>query len=515
MVKRKYTIKNKMRGGAALANSAQNNKLLNTYVLSYDGLVTGSNELRQYNNDNVSQQYSTYSGGIISYADKYDNYQFGGKKNEPFFDGFLVHMAFLDPTKYNDVGLDEMRYYEIKYHDSVEGNTGYESKLRTSPILPTNFISTIPNYLNGRHVFIMSPFTQSTIEYVEHIFNEHPVTTEDPLIFHIQGECIKGPDGNPRYNTNDIDTGMTPKARGGMFGEAFNLYSGGIKAQLFRQIMKTANLYAVKPRCRDREEVEGATKGLPTRTFSNIIPAYYRKVNDDILNICSNNSYNTNCLRRLNVIKVFQDFTDKDNLASLGLMAPYIRNGTSLNISGFRLYNSTTTFRNYSFFNAEAAKKIGNEAQKKFAEDGNWYHPLTSGFRPRQTLDGKIEYEKPADYRGFQYGNKDFLKGETISFYNSSSQGFIKILSSVVGPEKYVANTNPQNSIADGLEISSESLRAPFNMCLYFFAPETYMDVGVGDNNGDILKGLKQVVNLKEITPKNQKKKRQKKRKKK
>ena len=108
---------------------------VNVYILSYDGVVTGSNQLRSYNARVVSKTYGNNPTGdnptgLIDYYHKYDNDC--EKKKEPFFDGFLAHMAFLnlkDKEKYN---LSNINYYNIKYVDTEQDNTGELSQLRTT-----------------------------------------------------------------------------------------------------------------------------------------------------------------------------------------------------------------------------------------------------------------------------------------------------------------------------------------------------------------------------------------------
>merc|ERR1711991_986745 len=93
------------------------------------------------------------------------------------------------------------------------------------------------------------------------------------------------------------------------------------------------------------------------------------------------------------------------------------------------------------------------------------------------------DWEKPGDKDNKtidgNYGNINYLKEGTIDFYNKSTAGFMGVLETIL-PETFIME---DGGIADGQGTSSESLRSPFNMSLYFFAPDTYMDVGVGQKN--------------------------------
>ena len=73
-----------------------------TYILSYNGLVTGSKNLRKHNQVEAKKhQYTTNNDGydykdqqdnlIFQYFKKYDLPDQGkGKLDEPFFDGYLA-----------------------------------------------------------------------------------------------------------------------------------------------------------------------------------------------------------------------------------------------------------------------------------------------------------------------------------------------------------------------------------------------------------------------------------------
>ncbi len=117
---------------------------------------------------------------------------------------------------------------------------------------------------------------------------------------------------------------MSTTAGGGMFGEAFNLFSGGVEIQKLRMLLQNvgAQMYSVKPECTDKHN------------FSELqLPNYYIKANDDILKFSTGNTSNQldnttldefNKFNKFNIKQIFQDITDKDNLASLAIIGQWI-----------------------------------------------------------------------------------------------------------------------------------------------------------------------------------------------
>ena len=79
----------------------------------------------------------------------------------------------------------------------------------------------------------------------------------------------------------------------------------------------------------------------------------------------------------------------------------------------------------------------------------------------------------------------EFLIDDTHKFHMISSIGFMNVLNQTIW-DKFVME---YGGIVDGTDVQSESLRAPFNMSAFTFCKGTYMDVGVGKNNGEKIKG--------------------------
>ena len=220
----------------------------NICVLHYDGVVTGSKELRKYNEHVVSKMY-TNTGPmtkVMNYFENYDNTP-GGKKKEPFFDGFLVHMALLQKDSYEEYGLNDINYWPIQTEDLKGDNTGENSTFRSTRIKESGEATTeINNYDKANHIFILAPLTPKVLEILIKRIDDS-LKKAETLIFHIQGDVIKAKDHKPRYNTINPDSGMS--GGGSMFGEAFNLFSGGMQFQEFRNRLKDvgAKFYSVSP----------------------------------------------------------------------------------------------------------------------------------------------------------------------------------------------------------------------------------------------------------------------------
>lgn len=474
-----------------ITNNSPQKKLKNVYVLSYDGVVTGSQELRCYNFDVVSKQYKNYKGALIDYYDKYDNHP-AGKSNEPFFDGFLAHMAFFntgDKSNKTNYGLENINYYEIDYVDSQEENKNWNSKLMTTRVNPFKKIENFrekTNYNEGEHIFLLCPTSTEVYDEIRYILDdrvERQILT--PLFIHIQGEAINSNEISeekpiPRDSGKCPDTGMTGSG-GGLFGEAFNLFSGGLEIQKLRRKLTDmdAQTYSVKPDCKDKTETQALTSNTDKCKLKGEykLPTYYIQANKDILGFSDTEQVDETLgegkFLNLNIKKVFQDITDKDNLASLAIIGRLKQQKESipLMLVGFRIYESNSI----PFGRPDVASTL------------NFFPP------PLNIRQNPITYdwEKPGDIdnetqRG-KYGNINYLDGETINFYTQSTEGFMRVLESIL-PKTFIME---YGGIADGRGKASISLRSPFNMSLYFFAPETYMDVGVGQNNGKLIKGVK------------------------
>ena len=491
------------------------------YVLQYSGTITGGKELRHYNDHVISQKVKALQknlkapqGTLLQYYDNYDNLP-GGKQNEPFFDAFLVHMAHLRPEKYNDYALDDICYFQESILDSDGDNKGAKSKFKVG-ITTIDLKDSVRNhYTQARHIFVLSPFTSHMVDEIKAAVDDR----NTPIMIHIQGDAADGQLAK--------DGGLTSTG-GGMFGEAFNLFSGGLEAQKFRNSMlnKNANFVSVRPMVTQGKEVsyEVVTRGVTT---THKLPEYYDKVNQIILDIATINAKGTlrgeagsippitsvvDGAEKLNVHKVYQDGTDKDNLASLSLLnLIYNDRVVHADFIGFRIYASSSLPMAFPFptmgkgssalyteeeINSctigytppdEPEKPFGNSAMQPFSDapaDGlKRKNSQMSFFAPRGAqTQGKPnfvspmgEFMKPSGDYGT--GNIRFDRGFTERFYNEQYNGFKRILDSTRSGENGIVlnNPGPERAIVDGLHTLSKSERAPFNMSLYWFPHTTYM----------------------------------------
>lgn len=425
-----------------------------TTILSYDGLVTGSTELRKHNEFKYKEGVydDNKQGQLIDYFKKYDKQ----KKGEPFFDAFLTAIAFSKEKK---------TWIPIKYADGNE-NKGYKSTLKTDVYHESNFELDNDNdkyqkYIGGKHIFMMCPMSKELLDDITEEITKNITGGNDNLYIHIQGEASQS-DGECDY------TGMTPKEGGGLFGEAFNLYSGGEEMRKFRSFVndKKIQCYAVKPKPRVPAEEKISfphkyTENEEDKEEIIEIPQFYESAYNDILLFSSNAAGTPSDIKlqynKLKVLKVYQDLTDKDNLASLAMIGhladpSFSISGTKqieLGLVGFRIYSS----------NSIGFEKVGSPT--------TFHLPFIFG-----KINGTDEVFKPADKRN-DNGNTKFLTRLTYDFYDSASRGFFDIIDNHCPNKFHQVNLG----IVDGMETVSKSLRCPFNMSLYYFPEDTYMEL--------------------------------------
>ena len=459
------------------------------YVLHYNGIITGSLELRNYNAQVVSTMYGDKAdlteGTPMHYYNQYDNAP-GGKKNEPFFDAFLVHLAMLDLENKarfcNEItgDLTDIKYYKTEINDSPDPNIGGKSSLKSKIKLDTITREDM-QYKSAKHIFIMSPMTELMSSEIQSVCEERTSNGQN-VIIHIQGDAIKNEyesgDNHPAKSQNN---GLTGKS--GMFPDAFNLFSGGLAVQGLRGYLKSkqnANILSVSP-----------VTGTGWKAAGKPVPDYYKNVNRDVLTVSKNPNSGfgkkAGCFisRGLDIHKVYQDGTDKDNLASLILLGRLNRDNTiPTDFIGLRLYKSSTVPFAAKFLPAGQQKDYMMRAAENHP-GGPWppMKPTTFNFAAQRNTP---EYSKPADSRGDSFGNLPFEPAQadlTRRFYEKQRAGFEAVL------KPYARNININNNgvdqfIVDGLGLLSESKRAPFNMSLFFFAPDTYQSSALIEATG-------------------------------
>ncbi len=496
-------------------------------VLYYSGKITGSIELRNYNNAVVTKSYNQDSqkGTPIYYYKTYDK----AKGRENFYDCFLMHLAHMDLENCDRAGLKSIKYYkEIIQDDEYNDNIGKISLLKTK-ITDEEVTREAMKYneQNTKHIFIMSPMTNLMTEEIKEACNNAISSggTEN-LVIHIQGDTMNhnyvGNESHPGYFE---DNGL--KGKESMFPDAFNLYSGGIAVQNLRKYFrhnKKVQVLSVSPvtsngtKWRKKENEKGEVPDT-------CVPEYYKQVNNDILEANENNegdrerfldkisddTKNYFIKKGLNVLKVYQDGIDKDNLASL-ILLEILNNQNKIDVDfiGTRLYSSTsipimaaasfglikgaTPAQNkYITTNANVEVESTPFGKGQFGSsmavtstkmDRSEYDQYEGGKDPVKGLvagvsDDNKEHEQPIDVRGSGYGNLPFDNTQQLiskTFYMELRARFEKILMRI-SPKITITRPlcdNVGDYIVDGLGLISQSRRAPFNYALYHLAKNTY-----------------------------------------
>lgn len=538
------------------------------FVIYYNQTITGSQELRSYNNTMVTDCYPELEKldkhSPLHYYSKYDLSP-GGKAAEPFYDAFLVHMATLDASKHEEYGLEEIVYYEEEYK-SVKENKGEESQFTKTFLKNYGDNEPLPrkrdemNYNTAKHIFLLCPTANYMVKDILDLI-KNPDST---IIIHIQGDIKNMAEDRITNSVNKtINQRCAMKTPEGMFNDAFNLYSGGEDHRLLREELhkRGARFFSASPKfydVRNHEKFSGvlndakqsaivaaqeqvkaekaakaaaeaaekaeksatrnirkmaakvtgrsgyfsgkgskakvaaaakaaaagaAKKATDLAKFASTgvnTPLYYIKANNDILMLSATkaeqasvyekltNNKNTlvegpimkvSNLKITNILKVYQDGTDKDNLAGLILLGA-ASTGTNIPIDldfiGLRIYTSTSLPFPKSTFLLPFRTKDGKARGGIMRETEEFFQP-----GDKDPNEGNIEYQP------------EF----TEKFYTAQLEGFKKSLN-MSRPDIFTFNNSEgdiSNYIVDGSGNTSKSLRAPFNMSLFFWAPETYM----------------------------------------
>ena len=193
--------------------------------ITYDGKLTGSQELRDDNKFRIYELLKKippqYKSKIGEYAYLYDS---AGKMGEPYFDAFVIMIAFLKDDLFNN----EFAYYKTKFSDT-ELDFSTQAADPDVPwkdsMLKTDLVDDTPLlrdglgvvYSTATHIFLMGPASESCLLNITRIIQEN-----ENVIIHIQGEANPS---DPSKHTNTVSAPfMTSKE--GMFPVAFNLWTG-------------------------------------------------------------------------------------------------------------------------------------------------------------------------------------------------------------------------------------------------------------------------------------------------
>ena len=228
--------------------------------VSYDGLVTGSLELRNDNKNSYLRLLSEFGKPLLSplgvYSVKYDDPKGPNKMAEPHYDGFLAGIASL-----NDDSFDtNFCYLETQFDDQelqpLQVPAVYQhSGLKTIVKTQDEHVRAKLNYQNAIHIYLLGPATESAVQQIQDIIQSNPGST---VIIHVQGEA----NGNPIYDefmaiSSDKDktinfTANMFTAKVGMFPASFNFFSGEREMLKIRRM--ATKCYTVKVKNADRKE---------------------------------------------------------------------------------------------------------------------------------------------------------------------------------------------------------------------------------------------------------------------
>ena len=303
---------------------------MTVYYISYTGVLTGSRELRMYNEQKAKGDM--YSGPLSTFGkfcQKYDT-SVGGKAAEPFFDSIMAQIATLDETTFNT----HFKYVSVtpKTYRKGASNTKNiplnKNNLKIYPgsggvtfklVRDTQALAeleknrtTLRGYSTGEHIFILGPISNETFE---HIRNKVMRNKNSNIFIHLQGE-----NGVSDINGKDISSdiiGSTPHP--GMFNNAFNLQGNLYNAIRFRKLMRENALsYTVcmKPSTTNISRVNlGPFQGKGNSLF---LPGIMKTFYNNIIGGYIKGSLNKNAgSKNLNITYITQDLYDKDNFVSL------------------------------------------------------------------------------------------------------------------------------------------------------------------------------------------------------
>ena len=364
--------------------------------ITYDSAETGSTELRC---DNIVNVFEHLQGKqrtpIGDYAFEYDSI---GKMKEPLFDGFMCGIALLPDTTFDA----SFSYIPVKNEDGPQLSCR-ETGLSTS-YLEGKLSRADLQYQSARHIFIMGPLNKTFMDYLE--------TIHEPTIFHIQGDA---PDKTKERSTTSYSSPLTHN--GGIFPCSFNQWTGESCWRLFRS--KMSHTYTVKCTSTDLVEIPAkCNKTLQPITIQ--LPSIYVQLREYMVNSILLGLDHSFSFSNLNVIAIFQDMIDKDNLVSCAMLLQHTTTIPYLSLIGRRVYDFQPV-------------------------------PMSSyNFREFMESNGELQY--PAGNP-----NGDFNLQKTMENHTHAVLEFRKRL-----PFEFSFDPISTSDIADGVSAMSESKRSPF-----------------------------------------------------
>jgi hypothetical protein len=312
------------------------NNSRNVYYISYTGVLTGSQELRDYNANLANGDM--YKGTLTKFGEYCKLYDtIGSKKAEPFFDSIAAQIALLNKSVFDT----SFNYLPVTLETTKDSNknlinrnlnmfttgSGIQFKLikDDSKVSSPRFV----NYESGKHVFIFGPISRDTYAKISILANR--ATSTVPLFIHMQGENGVYNKINSKNSNSSNLIGM--KKKDGVFANAFNFQGNMYNANRFRNHMKrVAQCYTV---CLKNEarSANGTLPPIMKKFYDNIITKYIKGTN--------NKANSTNNSISLDIAYITQDIYDKDNFVSLDQLLKKSKSTPVIEITGKAYFTKT------------------------------------------------------------------------------------------------------------------------------------------------------------------------------
>ena len=315
----------------------------NVYYISYSGVLTGSQELRDYNAKLIKDK-TLYGGNksLTKFGEYCKLYDVEGKKGaEPFFDSIVAQIATLKNEKFDEF-FEYLKVIPETTKPLLEGKnsnltiqnlnmfttgSGIKFKLVVDGEEPI-IIQRPDNYDSGRHIFILGPISDDTLSKIYILVRK--ATLKEPLFIHMQGENGVYNSKNAKNANSSTLIGM--KKKDGVFANAFNFQGNMYNANRFRNHMKrVAQCYTVCLKT-DARGTNGSLPPIMIQFYNNIITKYIREGTNKI-----NNTNST----KLDIAHITQDIYDKDNFVSLSQLLQNSR-PTTLELTGKAYFTKET-----------------------------------------------------------------------------------------------------------------------------------------------------------------------------
>ena len=194
-------------------------------LVTYNGLVTGSKELRE-DNPRVFQllKGAPNKTPIGQYAFIYDDAppNGAGKVAEPYFDGFLSCIAGLSDEVF------DINFAYLRTEIESAAKPGLFANIDPTE-LPRAALGGAGAYQTGLHIYLLGPASPSCVEQITACIRANP---ERLIFIHVQGEAPP----EPRQPDRMPDTAEMMTVKQGMFQVAFNYYTGTPQMQEIRRL---------------------------------------------------------------------------------------------------------------------------------------------------------------------------------------------------------------------------------------------------------------------------------------